>query len=168
MKPMPWTARTFTFDLPVGWYPAVLSRLRGTPARAESLVRGAREAVLATRPGTAWSVKEHIGHLDDLEELDRRRLAGFLAREPSMAAADMTNRRTEDARHNSTTMRALLDRLGRNRLALVEEMEQLGEEEVAISARHPRLECEMRLIDWAYFVAEHDDHHLAHVRALLR
>jgi hypothetical protein len=26
----------------------------------------------------------------------------------------------------------------------------------------------MRLIDIAYFVAEHDDHHLATVRALLR
>jgi hypothetical protein len=33
-------------------------------------------------------------------------------------------------------------------------------------ARHPRLGTPMRLIDLAYFVAEHDDHHLARLREL--
>jgi hypothetical protein len=29
--------------------------------------------------------------------------------------------------------------------------------------RHPRLQTPMRLIDHLYFVAEHDDHHLARI-----
>jgi hypothetical protein len=32
---------------------------------------------------------------------------------------------------------------------------------------HPRLKTPMRLVDHLYFVAEHDDHHLARIRELL-
>ena len=35
------------------------------------------------------------------------------------------------------------------------------------AARHPRLGTPMRVVDLAYFVAEHDDHHLARLRELL-
>lgn len=35
------------------------------------------------------------------------------------------------------------------------------------SARHPRLGSPMRVIDLAYFVAEHDDHHMARLRELV-
>jgi hypothetical protein len=38
-----WLDRTWPFDLPVGAFPAVLERLRGTPARAEELVAGAHD-----------------------------------------------------------------------------------------------------------------------------
>jgi hypothetical protein len=31
---------------------------------------------------------------------------------------------------------------------------------------HPRLGTPMRLVDLAYFIAEHDDHHLARLREL--
>jgi hypothetical protein len=40
----------------------------------------------------------------------------------------------------------------------------------AIFARaslHPRLKTPMRLVDHLYFVAEHDDHHLAHIWGLI-
>jgi hypothetical protein len=33
---------------------------------------------------------------------------------------------------------------------------------------HPRLQQPMRLIDALYFVAEHDDHHIARISGLLR
>ena len=36
------------------------------------------------------------------------------------------------------------------------------------TARHPRLGTPMRLIDIAFFTAEHDDHHLARITELLR
>jgi hypothetical protein len=32
---------------------------------------------------------------------------------------------------------------------------------------HPRLKTQMRLVDHLYFVAEHDDHHLAHIWKLI-
>lgn len=34
-------------------------------------------------------------------------------------------------------------------------------------AFHERLNCDMRLVDGAQFVAEHDDHHLLRIRVLL-
>jgi hypothetical protein len=35
------------------------------------------------------------------------------------------------------------------------------------TALHPRLNVPMRVLDWAYFIAEHDDHHLAQITVLL-
>ena len=34
------------------------------------------------------------------------------------------------------------------------------------TALHPRLETPMRMMDLFYFVAEHDDHHLARITAI--
>jgi|GEM_PF-4393916 len=35
------------------------------------------------------------------------------------------------------------------------------------TALHPRLKTPMRIVDLAYFVAEHDDHHLSRIRELV-
>lgn len=167
ITPMRWIGRVFTFDLPVGWFPAVLERLAGTPARAEALLRGVDEAVMSIQPEGKWSAKEHVAHLVDLEELDRRRLDEFLAGAPELAAADMDNRKTHGAGHNRRPASQILSDLAACRADLVARLMSLPEDEVARSARHPRLGQRMRLIDWAAFVADHDDHHLAHARAVL-
>jgi len=39
---------------------------------------------------------------------------------------------------------------------------------VVKTAWHPRLKVRMRLVDLAYFVAEHDDHHLASMVIIAR
>ena len=167
-RPHPWFDRTWVFTLPIGAFPAVLERLRGTPVRAEELITGVPDAMLRIRPNQTWSVKEHLAHLDDLHDLDERRLEDFLARSPALSTADLTNRRTHEANHNETSAEVIVGRLGRRRLELVHRMESLTEAEVAAVATHPRLDQPMRLIDWACFVAEHDDHHLAIARQALR
>jgi len=168
MRVMDWTARTWTFDLPVGVYPALLERVRGTPARAAALVAGVPEEALGVRVDGRWCVKEHVGHLDDLHALDDRRLTEFLTGAATLTAADMTNRTTYDANHAATPIGALLARLAEHRDALIARLEPLTEVQVAATARHPRLGRELRLIDWLQFVAEHDDHHLAKARGTLR
>jgi hypothetical protein len=35
-------------------------------------------------------------------------------------------------------------------------------------AVHPRLERSLSVLDWMFFVAEHDDHHLAKAREIMR
>jgi hypothetical protein len=164
IKPVAWTARRFNFDLPLGSFPAVLVRLRGTPARATELVSGIPEELLNTRLNGKWSIKEHLGHLVDLHELDERRLSEYLAGATVLSAADMTNSMTEAANHNQVPIAVILERLRRHRLEWVSKLERLSEEEVARTALHPRLRQPMRVLDWAYFVAEHDDHHLVRVR----
>jgi uncharacterized damage-inducible protein DinB len=39
---------------------------------------------------------------------------------------------------------------------------------LGLESVHPRLQQPMRLIDSLYFVAEHDDHHIAAISGLLR
>lgn len=167
IKPMPWVGRSFTFDLPIGAFPMVVERLRGTPAHAAALVDGLLETLLATRYEGAWSVKDQLGHLTDLTELDQTRIDEFLARAPVLSAADMENVKTHEAGHGSRPTWFLLDRLRQEREALVARLDALTIEEIRLTAQHPRLQIPMRVIDWASFMADHDDHHLAHARAAL-
>ncbi|MFW6079670.1 MAG: DinB family protein [Gemmatimonadota bacterium] len=169
MRPMKWFDRRFTFDQPVGIFPGVLERLRGTPARLEERVEGASpEVLVAHREEGAWSIQEHIGHLGDLEELWGRRLTDLLDGAEVMTEADLTNRRTHEAGHDEAPLAALLERFRRERARLVERLEPLDEDQVARTSLHPRLREPMRTLDLAVFVAEHDDHHLAHIGELLR
>lgn len=167
ITPMPWFDRSFTFDLPLGAFPAVIERLRGTPARAAGLVAGIPAQVLTRRTDGKWSVQEHIAHLGDLGVLDDKRLTDFLASASDLSPADLQNRATETAGHNRQSMAAVLERLRAGRMELVRRMDALTEEEVGRTAIHPRLKQPMRLMDWAIFVADHDDHHLAHVHQVL-
>jgi hypothetical protein len=160
---MRWFDRSFTFGLPAGAFPAVIERLRGTPARAAGLVAGVPAHVLTRRTNGKWSVQEHIAHLSDLGVLDDKRLQDFLAGASDLSPADLQNRATEQADHNRQPIAVVLERLRTGRMDLVRRMDALTEDEVGRTAIHPRLKQPMRLMDWAIFVAEHDDHHLAHV-----
>jgi hypothetical protein len=115
-----------------------------------------------------WSVKEHIGHINDLHALDVRRVEEFLSGAEKLTAADMSNRRTAEGSHRATPVAALLDVLHQGRETLTLMLQELTEREICSTAVHPRLGTRMRLIDWAQFVADHDDHHLASARNTLR
>jgi hypothetical protein len=162
-----WLDREFVFSQPIGMFPIALERLRGTPARAKQLVSGVREDVLARRIHDKWSVKEHLGHLTDLEPLDDRRLDEFLNRAEVLSAADIENRATENGNHRRIPTVDITQRLAAGRDRLIRRLEMLTEKEIEITARHPRLQKPMRLLDWAYFLAEHDDHHLALARSVI-
>jgi hypothetical protein len=163
-----WTTRTFDHTLPLGLYPAVLERLRGTPARAAELLHQFSKPLRYWRAAPSWSAQQHIGHLDDLHDLDIRRLQDYASGSAVLSAADMTNRRTDEADHNTVSTDVMLDRLRAHREELTRRLEELDETQAARTARHPRLQRPMRIIDWMYFVAEHDDHHLASAREILK
>lgn len=168
IEPIAWLDRQFTFDLPLGVFPSVLERLRGTPARAAELIHGLAEETLSKRAKGRWSVKEHLGHLIELQPLDERRLREFLRRAKVLSPADPDNRATEDANYRDVAIGDILTRLRVGRHELVGRLEILSEQQVAITALHPRLQKPMRLLDWAYFISEHDDHHLAHAAKAIR
>jgi uncharacterized damage-inducible protein DinB len=165
---IPWVERQWSFDLPPAAFAAVFERLAGTPVRAAALVSGLPETILETSPSHGWSVKEHLGHLCDLSELDMRRLDEFLGGAASLTAADMSNKRTEERHHRNTPIADLLEALCENRQRLTTRLEPLTEQEIRMTSRHPRLGIPLRLIDWAQLVADHDDHHLAAARLVLR
>jgi uncharacterized damage-inducible protein DinB len=166
--PLRWTDRHFTFDLPEGLFPVVVERLRGTPARIEDKVRSLPAALLTRRQGESWSIQEHVGHLLDLDELHAGRLEDFLAGAPALRAADMSNRKTHEAGHNARPIAALLGDFRRERERFVARLDAWDPALVSLAALHPRLQKPMRVIDMAFFTAEHDDHHLARMTELAR
>src|SRR5262245_46626221 len=126
------------------------------------------ETMLHKRRSCGWSVKEHLGHLSDLIELDMCRLDEFLSGAATLSAADVSNRRTEEANHRDIPIADLLSALSEHRQRLTLRLEKLTESEVGATAHHPRLGVPLRVIDWAQFVADHYDHHLAAARIVLR
>jgi hypothetical protein len=62
-----------------------------------------------------------------------------------------------------TDFRAARERL----LQRIAELAKLDPSLFARAIPHPRLQTPMRLVDHLYFVAEHDDHHLARIWELI-
>ena len=164
---IPWIQREFKFDSPVGLYHEILERLRGTPARVEDRLRELPSSVLTRQPAKGWSIQENVGHLADVEELFLGRLDDYDAGVEVLRPADMSNRRTHKAQHNDHPMESILAAFRRERGRLVERLEGLDPGRFAQAIVHPRLKKHMRIVDMMYFLAEHDDYHLARLTELL-
>jgi hypothetical protein len=162
-----WTERKFQFDVPAGRMHCLMERLRGTAARIDEKVRGVPTELLVRREGETWSPQENIGHLADIEALHLGRLDELAAGAATLRAADMTNRGTWEANHNATTIERLAARFREVRGRLVSRLDAWDPQRLEVSALHPRLQIPMRVVDLAYFTAEHDDYHLARVEELL-
>jgi uncharacterized damage-inducible protein DinB len=165
---LPWLEYQWTFDFPVGMYRAVLARLAGAPARLEELLRNAPQERLARKPDGKWSALEHAGHLVVLEELHHGRVEQYLRGELQLAAADMSNRKTSEGNFSETSPEKILRDFRRVRGAMLRLLDPLTLADAARTAVHPRLKISMRLVDLCYFVAVHDDHHLAVIRERLK
>ena len=85
-----------------------------------------------------------------------------------LTAADLTNRKTHDANHNANTIENILTQFRKERTAFVARLDSYEEAFVQRMALHPRLNQKIRVIDLVFFIAEHDDHHLARVSELKR
>jgi len=163
-----WFERKFTLDLPLSMYPNVLERVRGTPARLEDrLLRLPRE-VLTRRDGGNWSMQEQAGHLLDLGTLDLGRLDDYAAGLEHLRPADLGNRKTHEANHNAGSIEHILATFRAERGEFVRRLDGFNLQYAARTALHPRLSLPMRVLDLAYFIAEHDDHHLARITELIR
>jgi len=167
MQRTKWIDRTFTFDFPVGLLPNILERLRGTSPRLKEIALSLSDEHGRRKPDNKWSIKEHIGHLTDLEDIHLGRIDDFTAQCKALRAADMTNAQTTEARHNESSITDLLSRFETKRMLLVSRLEGLDEEVQVFQSLHPRLKVLMRPVDMAFFTAEHDDHHLASIREIM-
>lgn len=168
MQQTRWTERRFDFNFPVEMFLAILERVRGTPARVEDLIRLHPQKICTVRLHGGWSIQEHVGHLFDLDELHDARIDDFLGGMPVLRPADMENRKTKEANHNAHSMDTILRSFRATRQHFVYRLENLDDDVIARVAEHPRLMQPMRLVDMAYFVSEHDDHHLAKIAAIAR
>ena len=168
VEQLPWIERQFTFGLPLGMYANVVERVRGTPARLADLTHGLSQENLTRRDGDKWSIQEQAGHLLDIGELEMRRLDEFEAGRETLSAADMTNQLTHEADHNANSIENILSAFRKERMGFVARLDSYDGDFVARTSLHPRLKTQIRVIDLAFFIAEHDDHHLARISELKR
>ena len=163
-----WFERKFEFTFPVEQFPNLRVRLRGTPARLEEMFAGRDREILIQKPGGKWSAQEHAGHLLDLEPLWAQRLEDFVLGNSELTAADLSNRKTDEAHHNTRRVEQILKTFRKQRVQLVDRIAEIDLISVNRTILHPRLKQPMRLVDHLYFAAEHDDHHLARIWELLQ
>src|SRR3984885_5045821 len=162
-----WFERKFDFSFPVQLHPNLCARLRGTPARLEEVLGSCSDSVLISKAQDKWSAQEHAGHLLDLEPLWLARVEDYVAASDQLTVTDLTNRKTDDANHNARPLQQILAEFRAARGKLLKGVDELNPSLFARTIPHPRLKTPMRLIDHLYFVAEHDDHHLARIWELV-
>jgi hypothetical protein len=97
----------------------------------------------------------------DLEPLWLARMGDYVAARDQLTTADLTNRKTHEANHNARPLEQILTEFRAAREKLLRRVAELDAALFAQAITHPRLGKPMRLVDHLYFVAEHDDHHLA-------
>ena len=163
MQKTEWFKRKFPAIEDNGILPPIIERLRGTPARIEELTGRLSSELTTIKVKEKWSVKEEIGHLSDLEPLWSDRFDDLVNGLPELRAADLTNQKTHNANHNATDVKILLQRFREQRQQFMNKLIRLNGEKLLNVSLHPRLKTPMRIIDLGYFVAEHDDHHLANI-----
>jgi len=131
------------------------------------MVAGMDDSIAMQKPGGKWSIKEHIGHLYDLEFLHDGRLDDFKDGKDVLRAADMKNTMTEESNHNLSSLESLIDKFSKSRSDFLAKLNSLDDTTFMRKSLHPRLQVMMRPVDVAYFCAEHDDHHLASIREII-
>jgi uncharacterized damage-inducible protein DinB len=163
-----WIERSFDFNFPVELYPQIVERLRGAPARVDEYFNSAPAAVLRRRDDGHWSIQENAAHLFDLDALTLDRIDQYVAGLPVLLPADVTNKATTAANYNDVSADTISQSFRQRRRKIVNKLESLDAELFARSAVHPRLNVPMRLVDFVFFQAEHDDYHLSRINELLR
>ena len=155
-----WVEKKFEFGLLQNEFHFILNRLRDTPDKIEQLVSSISTEILKRKINDKWSIQEHIGHIIDLEELHDGRIDDFIKGAEVLSAADMTNKKTHEANHNTREITEILQELRVTRTKFINRLEKLDDSVLSHVSIHPRLNQPMRPIDMAQFVAEHDDHHI--------
>ena len=158
--PRRWFDRKFELGLGPNAAPELIERLRGTPERLRAAVNDLPPEVLTRRVDGKWSIQENAGHLLDLESLWEQRLEDYDKRLPALHPADLENRKTHEAGHNTRPISRILADFSAARGAIMDKISRMTPAQLARTALHPRLQQPMSVVDLCFFVAEHDDHHL--------
>jgi len=168
MPRIKWIERKFSFNYPTELYPEMIERVRGTPARLDEYFHSAPAEILTAQDNGSWSIQENAAHLYDLDALTLDRIRQYISGVTVLHAADITNKATCEANYNSVPAATILRFFRERRMEVVKLLEGLDAEMFGRSAVHPRLNVPMRLVDFVFFEAEHDDYHLTRIYELLK
>jgi uncharacterized damage-inducible protein DinB len=166
MKRTKWFDRVFPPQQDVGIFPCIMERLEGTAVRLTNKIEPIKEDSLISTNGK-WSIKKEIGHLIDLEPLWLARTLQIIDNQKDLKTTDLANTKTHETNHDARDFTDLIQEFKQHRDKLMSVLRDVTEADLEKAAVHPRLGTPMKIIDLAYFVAEHDDHHLAQMTELI-
>ena len=162
MSTLRWFDRKMTFGLPSSMLPFYLERLDGTVARIEQKVGHLEDAVLSCRVDDKWSIKQHIGHLAEVDHIANKRIQEILN-----GTAEMSPAVFEPQDYNPWPIEKVLEFFRSSRRSNLRAYASIAETDLAKSSIHPRLKVPMSPVDLAWFDAEHDDHHLVKINEII-
>ncbi|MEX1240904.1 MAG: DinB family protein [Cyclobacteriaceae bacterium] len=162
MKKPDWFERKFEFGISAGMLPFFVERLEGTIARLEKKVQGQPDRILSYQPQGKWSIKQHIGHLAEVDEIALRRIDEMINGISPMKPAVFEPRQD----YNHQPVDKVLEYFTKNRIRNLKKYKSLPEADCTKVSLHPRLKMMMNPVDLAFFDAEHDDHHLVKIREI--
>jgi len=165
--PGKWFERKFNFKDLSTTPQGIIERLSTTDLRLTQRIKNLSENKLARSVDGKWSIKQNIGHLIDLEPLWLKRMHEIFDGKPVLTEADLTNNKTNEAGYNSLNVEDIISVFSDQRNKLINFSLQHFDKLLGKGSQHLRLGVEMRGIDLLYFVAEHDDHHLATINHLI-
>jgi hypothetical protein len=157
-----WFDRKFTFGLPPEMLPLLLERLEGTAVRIIHKVKGVNEKILSEKYDGKWSVKQNIGHLAEVDQVNNRRIDEILQGAEIFSPAVF-----EPQDYNPWPINEVLNFFEKTRQSNIRKYAALKPEEKLRASIHPRLKVKMSPVDLAYFDAEHDDHHLLKISDII-
>lgn len=162
MNMLAWFDRKFTFGLSPEMLPFYLERLSGTMARIEFKVKGVDDKILSEKFNTKWCLKQHIGHLAEVDEIGNRRID-----EMTSGAAVLSPAVFEPKDYSTWPIGKVLDYFDKTRAGNIKKYNNLTDDQLLKDSEHPRLKVKMTPVDLAWFDAEHDDHHLVAIQNIL-
>jgi hypothetical protein len=168
MRPTPWSEREFAFGRSLEEVPVLLERIMGTPARLLHLTGHEPPERLNLRRLGSWSVKEHIGHLILMQDRMEPRLDDLVQRRSQLSEVDLSDQGPIVAGHGRRALGDLIEEFRLKRIYFAERITAMEQAVLLHRADHPCTGRNMTVADILYFLAEHDDHHLALMRHLLQ
>ena len=103
-----WVEKKFEFGFPAEGYLDLLETLAAAPERLAGLLDGMLSGELTSSRERSWSIQENAGHLTTVEDLFVGRLDDYDNGAKELRAADMSNRKTGQARHNDADIAEII------------------------------------------------------------
>jgi len=163
-----WIEKTFSFNKTMDDFNTLALSLHQNPIYIQQLTAELNNDQLNRSLDSKWSIKEHIGHLSDLEILHSKRLDEFIAGEKLLSPADMSNKRTNEADYNKLSLEDLNTQFLTCRKEFLVKLKTVPSEALMRKAFHGRLNNDMKLLDMLYFMNEHDLHHIESIKNLIQ
>jgi uncharacterized damage-inducible protein DinB len=163
-----WFERKFDLSFDVEQYSTIYQRLQQAPDTLANMLQNKPADILTQQPDGKWSVKEHTGHLAQLEPLWRTRIQDILEKKPSLTPTDLENKATSEAGFNNHTIEELIWKFSKERKETLALLESINVKDQHGTSLHPRMQQPMRIIDIMYFTAEHDEHHMGVIQEIIK